>query len=134
MCSDTFLTILIKVTQEFGFDTAAMPAMLLRKWEQFIESCEDGYSWDVSEYNNEIRVRDQIESILGSDKLQRFEELSEFRHSVEALDKRLRTLFQTRVSLADRAGWWNQGVLKEAGYYYADYMKAAHGIHVERVE
>ena len=100
---------------------------LLECWRSLIEDCEDGYSWDVSEYNSEIRVRSELESLLKDVVLQPFKEHDEFRGEVNALDSRFRALFHPSYQLADKGTWWQRGVLAAAGLAHVEFFSSAHG-------
>lgn len=111
------------------------PASLVRQWDGFVSSCEEGYSWDVSEYNDEIGVRTTLERILTAKTLVSYSELiGALAEEVQKIDDRFRCLLQTDVELPDREHWWERGVLKRAGPPYADFHRAAYGIAVELAE
>lgn len=106
------------------------PAQLLAQWEQFVGWCRDGYRWDVSEYSNELRVRERLELLLTAERLQTFQELQELKAGVSEIDTHFKSLLKPDVQLPNRAHWWEQGVLKRAGEEYAEYFREAHGIQV----
>ena len=109
------------------------PAQLLAQWEQLVDWCEEGYHWDVSEYLNELSVREKLELLLTAERLQTFQELQELKARVGAIDGRFKSLLKPDVQLPNREHWWEQGVLKRAGEQYAEYFRQAYGIHVEVV-
>jgi hypothetical protein len=49
-----YLAAAFKILEESGVSFS--PAELVSRWESFVEECEGGYSWDVSEYTDEIRA------------------------------------------------------------------------------
>ena len=107
------------------------PAQLLAQWQQFVNWCDEGYRWDVSEYWNELSVREKLEQLLTADRLQPFQELGELKTRVGETDIRFKSLLMPDVKLPNREQWWEQGVLKRAGEQYAEYFREAHGIEVE---
>ena len=109
------------------------PAALIEMWKQFVEEVEEGYRWDVSEYLNEIRVRDALDSILADQRLAHFSQVREIERQVALVDDRFRGLLSGEHALPAEAKWWRRGVLKRAGENYAGYMKRAHGFEVEIV-
>ena len=95
--------------------------------------CKDGYRWDVSEYSNELAVREKLELLLTAERLQTFQELQELKARVCEIDNRFKSLLKPEVQLPNREHWWEQGVLKRAGEQYAEYFREAHGIQIEVV-
>jgi hypothetical protein len=109
------------------------PAQLLAQWDQFVQWCEERYSWDVSEYLNELSVREKLERVLTAEQLQPFPELRELRARVTDIDNRFKATLNPNVQLPNREQWWERGVLKRAGQQYAEYFQEAYGIEVEVV-
>ena len=56
---------------------ARSPATLLDILAAFVDECENGYSWDISEYNNELRARDELGEVIAAPELQSYEEHAE---------------------------------------------------------
>lgn len=104
---------------------------LVDRWSALVEECKDGYRWDVSELNNEIRTRDALEAILSAPELQGFVEHRELAARVYELDQQYRSLLQSSISIPGRRTWWRRGVLQFAGEEYARYMEQAHGFKVQ---
>lgn len=132
MGEDNYLAELAFILQ--GSILKAWPSDLVRIWEGFVEECEKGYQWDVSEYNNEIRVRDDLDLLLRAPSLQKCSELAELRSVVDPIDGRFRALLQDGVRPYDDETWYRAGVLRYAGQAYAEYFRSVHGIDVEVVE
>lgn len=107
------------------------PAHLLDLWEYFVDECREGYRWDVSEYDNEISVRDTLERLLTARDLEPFPELSAIGERVDELDNRFRALLDPIACRTNRAHWWEQGILARAGSAYASYIRDVYGIKVE---
>ena len=110
------------------------PAQLLAQWGQFVEWCQEGYNWDVSEYMNELSVRERLERLLTAENLQPFPELRELKTRVSEIDARFKEILNPDVQLPNREYWWERGVLKRAGEQYAKYFRDAHDIQVEVVD
>ncbi len=111
-------------------DTAST---LLDKWENLVLECESGYSWDYSEFLNELRVRDEIETILSVPELHRYKEHGVLRERVASIDQRLRVLFHSEKESSTEGPWWRRGILKRAGADYAEYCWSAFSVPVEVV-
>ncbi len=103
---------------------------LITCWLGFVEDCEEGYSWDVSEYNNEIHVRNELEEILTNPELMTFQEHSSFISTVQDIDRRFKRLLHNHYHLSNNKEWWNRGVLSAAGEEYVEYFKNAYGFDI----
>ena len=107
---------------------------LLDCWQSLIEDCEDGYQWDVSEYNSELRMRKDIETLLTDKALSGYDEHRHLQRQVDALDSRFRRLLHHEYKLAGKKMWWEHGVLAKAGPLYVDYFRAAYGFELSTVD
>lgn len=112
-----------------GWNTVSNPSALTESWEAFIKECEEGYSWTIYEYDNEIRVREKMELILASPEIQTYEEIQNALTKVNSLDARMRSLFIPNISRKNKNHWWDKGVLKYAGEEYAKDIK--HELNIE---
>lgn len=119
-----------KVLTECGAATDS-PAALVEGWDSFVKECEAGYSWDISEYDNEIRVRRDLERLLKAESLQEFPAIEELSTTVARIDERFRCLLQADVERPKRHYWFDRGILKQAGTEYAKFFLSAYGVHVE---
>ena len=95
--------------------------------------CKEGYQWDMSEYTNELGVRERLERLLTADQLQPYPELHEIKTRVHEIDARFRALLIPNIQLENREHWWERGVLTRAGEPYAAYFRDAYIIDVEVV-
>jgi hypothetical protein len=84
-----YVTTLAKVYQENPEVFHLSPAELLDGWEGFVGQVEDGYQYDVSEYDHDIVIRDQLEHLVSYSGIQKFQE---FLCMVEKVDDRFRSL------------------------------------------
>lgn len=109
------------------------PSHLLTQWDEFVNSCAEGYQWDVSEYNNEITVRNKLDHLLSSTKLQSFDELQQLRNRVKDIDNRFKCLLREDIKLEGEKPWWEKGVLKSAGSDYASFFQKAYNVDIEIV-
>jgi hypothetical protein len=107
------------------------PNGLLSCYMQFVQWCEEGYQWDVSEFWNELSARRLIELLLRDPKTQDFPETGEFRLQVQKIDERFRALLQPEVEIPKGEHWWEKGVLRRAGAPYVNYFKDAYNIKVD---
>lgn len=116
-----------------SFTHGSYPAQLLDKWAYFVNGCSEGYQWDISEYDNELSVRKDIEEIIRTKRLKHFSEIRELKLQISDIDKRFKALLKANVELPNRDHWWEKGVLIKAGEPYATYIKKVYGIQIEIV-
>ena len=96
------------VLSSFGEERSA--ASLLTAWSSFVDECEQGYSWDVSEYRNELGVRAQIELIVVAKSLNGFGEHQQFLDNVESVDSRFRANAHPTWTFSFGQAWWEKAV------------------------
>jgi hypothetical protein len=124
-----YLTSVREVLQSVDCDL--WPSELVGRWLQLVEDAEDGYRWDVSEYDNEIRARSCLDALLTSPELSRFPELEILAAEVRPIDDRFRALLLAGVERPGKSTWFERGVLSRAGEAYANFFRSAYGIDVE---
>lgn len=107
-------------------------ADLLTDWSSFVHECEEGYSWDYSEFLHELGVRRSLDLVSKSSLLFSYKEHALFCARLEAIDVRFRALLQHDVTIDASSPWWRAGVLIFAQSPYVDYIAQAHGIVVRR--
>jgi hypothetical protein len=111
----------------------ASASQLLDQWNALIDACVEGYSWDVSEYNNEMFARDQLARILDDEELRGFAAHKDLAERVGQADTRFRILLLPDLVLPGQSSWSRAGVLRRAGPDYARYFRDAYGVDIEVV-
>lgn len=106
-------------------EIAESGAQLLDGYAGLIAECIEGYNWDVSEYRNELRVRDRIAHVLEDLVLRAFPEHAVFAARVAELDRAFQTLAHPDCHLPRSGPWWRHLVLAYAGEPYAEYYCSA---------
>ena len=97
--------------------------------------CQQGYSWPVYEYDNDIFCRDVVDAVMKDLELQDAEQLHEFRERVEKADRSFQALALDGAHRSCRPSeWWRCVILRRAGRELADYLKAECGVAVEVVD
>lgn len=109
------------------------PAQLLERWSHFISSCEEGYRWDVSEYDDEVAIRARLQALLEAPALRDQPGFQDLQTAVEEADRRFRALTLPSAERPERTAWWERAILRRAGQYYAQYIKDVYAIDVEIV-
>ncbi|MFJ7158385.1 hypothetical protein ACIQUQ_26075 [Streptomyces sp. NPDC101118] len=64
----------------------------LTSWKRFVEACAEGYDDVISEYFEDLRVRDAIECGLAEKSLRELAGYEEFSRAVQAVDARFREI------------------------------------------
>lgn len=125
-------SIILSIIDKHGWKNTT-PALLVAKWEQFAQLCIEGYPSDIYDYDNELSVRDKIDTLVQCSELKEYPEYNLFVDTVRKIDLKLKSVFQEK-DFRDRENWWNRGILKYAGYQYCDDILSIHGVEVEERE
>ncbi|MFC9973752.1 hypothetical protein ACFVH6_22930 [Spirillospora sp. NPDC127200] len=104
------------------------PSSLLDAWRSLVEECEDGYSFGVDEFNNDVRVRDLIEKLCTDPRVLDDPTREEYCRRVQGVDARFKALLQGATIGSPDLPWWRRAVLSRAGDEYADDMRSQYGI------
>ncbi|MFI6514794.1 hypothetical protein ACIBF1_04445 [Spirillospora sp. NPDC050679] len=107
------------------------PSSLLDAWRSLVEECEDGYSFGVDEFSNDVRVRDLIEKLCMDPRVLGDPAREEYLQRVQEVDARFKVLLQSAAIGSPDLPWWRRAVLSRAGEEYADGMRSQYGICVE---
>lgn len=92
------------------------PAELLNNWRSFVEACDQGYWYGYDGYQNDLSVRDLVETILRSEQLRPSHEMRAFEAEVSAIDAEFRVLLDPEARVgSDADPWWRRGLLARAG-------------------
>ncbi len=113
-----------------GWPREMWPHGMLKDWQAFIEECVRGYSDNIYEYWNDIRVREWIELVLSVPELQSMVGYKEFAAAVFVLDKQFKNLLIPGVIVPGRKFWWEAGVLKSAGAELAKDFRIEYDIQI----
>ena len=130
--SENYLSAVARLLQSIGCN--ASPAELVSMWESFVEECEVGYCWEISEYDNEIRARRALELLLDSSALKNFPQLQDLSEVVTPIDNRFRSLLQDGLTRPGKTSWYECGNLRRAGCEYAEYIRSAYNVVVQAID
>ena len=126
-----FLAEVDKLLRTAGYSAPKSPATLLDQWSWFVDECENGYRWDISEYDSELSVRRTLDILLEAKSLSAFAEIAELAGRVKEIDIRSRRLLHPVARRERGETWWEKGILAEAGEAYADYCKSVYGTSIK---
>ncbi|MDX2047132.1 MAG: hypothetical protein SFU87_10115 [Chitinophagaceae bacterium] len=127
MFSEEIKRILIQI----GWQSVLLPGELIEMWEGFVNECSSGYEMNIYEYENDLSVRNVIETILTSNELKVYPEYFNFKESIQTIDNSFKKLLSEKYSRNDRISWWEKGVLSKAGIEYTSDIKALYGIEIK---
>ena len=109
-------------------------SVLLSEWTSFVSQCEQGYQFDISEYDNDVSIRDKIEEVINNEELYSPQDVQRFADAVHMLDEQLRALFIDNVYRPFTSGtWWEASILKFAGQEYSEDMLNLYKIDVVNI-
>lgn len=132
MESKTYLEVFNKVLEKNSLDSSLGPNYFVSCWEEFISACKDCYQFSSSEFDYDILIRNDIESILRSEELKEFVEFNFFKESILKLDEQFRELLHPVYEFPIETDfWWQKKVLKYAGKKYAEQIKEHFGFNVQ---
>lgn len=107
-------------------------AELVSAWSFLVDQCEDGYGWTLCEFDDEVSVRDYLESVLRDPDIIERPESLELAWQVHQIDNRFLALLQPGVLRPGHSSqWWRTGVLQFAGDDYRHDLGSLFSIHVD---
>ncbi|AHH99841.1 hypothetical protein GCM10010174_44690 [Kutzneria viridogrisea] len=123
-----------QVLAESGRATHVSPTELLDRWDGFVVLCEEGYEDNIYEYNNDLSVRDAIDSVLRDGRLREFDQWQWFKEQVDAIDARFRAVtYPEPVRGGADWPWWRAHVPARAGSELAADLHSRYGVVVSVV-
>ncbi|MGW5351480.1 hypothetical protein ACWERV_13345 [Streptomyces sp. NPDC004031] len=127
--SDEFVTLYRRFTEERQRG-AASPADELRDWEDFVEECEEGYGSELSEFDFDLAVRDDIQKMLDDPTLRRTRGYDDFSGAVAAIDRRFRNIATVDIPTADtsRLPWWQHRLPAKGGQVFVHDVRVRCGL------
>ena len=106
------------------------PLALLKSWKAMIEICKKGYQDNISEYDNDLSIREAIELVLSSERSKEYPEFTEFLEKVNRLDEEFSEFLQTDITRSEYANWWLQRAPKYGCAELADDFFQIYGIRI----
>jgi hypothetical protein len=103
-------------------------------WKQFVQLCEDGYAFDIDEYDNDIYCRKVLQYVIDSLKLVVYPEYWSLTDRVKEFDQRFLAVIYIDHQRNDKDNWWEKGILKRAYSDYARDVKNLYNLDIEVLE
>lgn len=106
-------------------------ASLITEWDGFVTLCEEGYSFDLSEYDNDLAVRRKIKDLVEKEAIRDDPSFATLIVALNNVDNRLRDVLlpNTFRSYATNH-WWETGLLKYGGEEYASDVKSLYNVSI----
>ncbi len=105
---------------------------LVAMWKSLVDQCLEGYRWTIYEFDDEMSVREYIDSILDDPVVASFPEFEGFAQQIQVVDEIYRSVLQPGVRRpSPEDTWWSTGVLKYAGDEYRSDMLSSYSIAVD---
>lgn len=102
----------------------------MEAWDAFVAEVEAGYAGDLYEYEDELSVRDDLETALSSHDLVNHAEWKDLRAQVIAIDDRLRRLLEGGPGTRPDSPWWRSRLPAHAGDELAKDAQRLFGVEV----
>jgi len=100
-------------------------------WKQFVQLCEDGYAFDIYEYDNDIYCRKVLQYVIDNLKLVVYPEYWSITDRVKKFDQRFSGVIYIDHQRNDKDNWWEKGILKRAYSDYARDVKNLYNVEIE---
>jgi hypothetical protein len=99
------------IALDSGWHVPTRPAQALGTWEDFVTTCTDGYEFDLSEYLNDLSIRQFIQLVLDDSEAKRTEMHALFAERVRRIDDRFRELVSDGPLIRPRSDlWWDRRI------------------------
>jgi hypothetical protein len=121
-----------EVLEKNNLDPSLGHNYFIRCWGEFISDCKDCYQFSFSEFDYDILIRNDVESLLQSKELEEVEEFNFFKESILKLDEQFKELLHPVYEFSiETQYWWQKKVLKYAGRKYAEQIKKHFGFNIQ---
>jgi hypothetical protein len=111
-----------------GLDSA------IHSWELFVHECELGYQHSIYDFDNDLSIRDVLETSLRGPEQCSVDEIGRIRSRVRIADEKFRRLaLEGSVRRSDQQAWWHIVIPKHAGPELAADLRSEYGVSVKVV-
>lgn len=104
------------------------PWEIVDVWEVMVDEILGGYEWTLYEYENEISVRDRIESALSNPAADEYSHWARLTYRVDVADMKLRNHLSQGPEIRDSGPWWRRRLPPYGGPEFIDDVKRIYGI------
>ena len=110
------------------------PSSLLDGWDSIVRQCEDGYTFGLSEFSNDLWVRNFIDRLCADPRVIGDPVRIDFMTVLEDTDRRFRSMLAPEFQIGQSdMPWWQRGVLRYAEEEYVEDLRNQYGIAIDTV-
>lgn len=118
-----------EVAQTQGWPQPPLPAAARVMWEGFVTECCIGYGFDLSEYLNDLFVRDLLAAALADMEIRRLSEHDWFVREVQRIDFLFREILADGpIVCPDHTKWWKRSLPGYGSEEFASDVKERHQV------
>ena len=119
-----------RVTASRGRMSNGSPNAVLEAWEDFVRECEEGYSWTIYEYDNEIAVRATIEATLQDPAVRSSSGFEAFKERLAPIDERFQILIGQGPKISDHGEWWERRLPPRGGTQFLEDVRSSYHVDI----
>lgn len=104
-------------------------------WKEFVEECAIGYELDLSEYLNDLSIRDLLQEVMDDAEIRTIDNYGWFAEEVRRIDERFREVVNAGPEIRpDDAHWWKRRVPPVGAEEFVDDVRDRHSVEVRVVD
>ncbi|MYY80837.1 MULTISPECIES: hypothetical protein [unclassified Streptomyces] len=118
-----------------GWAEPPLPGAALRSWDEMVKLCTEGYDFDVSEYLNDLSIRELLQHVIDDPVVQSLPEYSWFSAELSQIDERFRGLVaHGPLVRPNESRWWLRSLPAQGDQEFVDDVRDRYGIDIEVIE
>lgn len=129
--SHEYLAAVSRALEKFSSRRQKSPAILLNEWTNFVESTIRGYPAGWYEFDNDRRVRDAIQAVLGDGEVRKYPEAHEWAKRIGEVDDQYRAVLTPIPDQSAAGTWWLAGVPRYGGRELAEDIARIFKLNIE---
>ncbi|MFH9861391.1 hypothetical protein [Streptomyces sp. NPDC017202] len=124
-----------QIARASGWSSPPRPAQALGMWEEFVEQCEHGYELDLSEYLNDLSVRNLLQKVLDDVEAQRVAAYGPFAQRIRLIDDRFRDVVsQGPLVRQGSRHWWERTIPADGAPEFVEDVRERYSVELRTVE
>ncbi|MEU4618116.1 hypothetical protein [Streptomyces umbrinus] len=124
-----------RIARGAGWTVIPLPGEALRSWEETVDECVDGYDLDVSEYLNDLSIRDLLERVADDSSVRLLPEYSWFTAELARIDERFKeVLADGPLIRAKERRWWRRSLPTAGRADFVSDVKERYGVELMLVD
>ncbi|GHC90190.1 hypothetical protein [Streptomyces flavofungini] len=124
-----------RVARATGRANPPLPGAALRGWEEVVKLCAEGYDFDVSEYLNDLSIRELLQDAVDDPVVKSLPECSWFSAELSRIDDGFRTVLTNGpVVQPDESHWWRRSLPARGQQEFVDDVRERYGVDIEVIE